>query len=522
MTDPGAATSVTPHLGLAFSAHRPSRAQRRTRLRIWAVNLGLLILAFRLKTWRERHSRAAILLFAASLSAPLGVSQSAAPTDRAFERQFQSALAHFNSGRYAAARQELESLAKAMPNSFEVEELLGLTYSAEGYEEKATGPFEQAVRLRPSSGEARNNLATNLARLGKTALAENEFRKAVELEPESYDANHNLGEFYIHTEEIAAAIPYLEKAQSENPTSYDNGYDLALAYERTGRLAEARRQVEELLRQKDISELHNLLAGVEEKAGNYVAAVNEFEKAAHMDPSESNLFDWGSELLVHQTLNPAVEVFSQGVKRYPNSPRLAVGLGLALYTRGSYDNAVRALLRGIDLDPKDARAYYFLSKAYDHSPSQAGDVVERFRRFADLQPRDAQATFYYAMSLWKGRPSETTSSSLDEVESLLRRALALDPSSSEAHLQLANLYSQRRDYARAIPEYQEAVKLAPNLADAHFRLGQAYVHQGKKDLGEKEFQLHRQLYEQHLAEVDKQRSEILQFVYSMKDDPARP
>jgi len=30
------------------------------------------------------------------------------------------------------------------------------------------------------------------------------------------------------------------------------------------------------------------------------------------------------------------------------------------------------------------------------------------------------------------------------------------------------------------------------------------------------------LYEQHLAEVDKQRSEILQFVYSMKDDPARP
>ena len=330
-----------------------------------------------------------------------------------------------------------------------------------------------------------------------------------------------MGEFYIRTEQIAAAIPYLEKAQSGSPTSYDNGYDLALAYERTDRLLEARRQVEELLRQKDISELHNLLGGVEEKAGNYVAAVNELEKAAHMDPSESNLFDWGSEPLVHQTLNPAIEVFSQAVKRYPNSPRLAVGLGLALYTRGSYDDAVRAFLRGTDLDPKDARAYYFLSKAYDRFPSQADEVVERFRRFADLRPRDAQAIFYYAMSLWKGRPSESTSSSLDEVESLLRRALALDPSLSEAHLQLANLYSQRRDYARAIPEYQVAVKLAPNQADAHFRLGQAYVHQGEKDLGEKEFQLHRQLYERHLAEVDKQRWEILQFVYSLKDDPAR-
>ena len=73
-----------------------------------------------------------------------------------------------------------------------------------------------------------------------------------------------------------------------------------------------------------------------------------------------------------------------------------------------------------------------------------------------------------------------------------------------------------------LPEYQEALKLAPNLPDAHFRLGQAYVHQGEKDLGEKEFQIHRQLYEQHLAEVDKQRSEILLFVYSMKGEPARP
>jgi hypothetical protein len=39
---------------------------------------------------------------------------------------------------------------------------------------------------------------------------------------------------------------------------------------------------------------------------------------------------------------------------------------------------------------------------------------------------------------------------------------------------------------------------------------------GKKDLADKEFQVHKQLYEQHLAEADKQRSEIKQFVHSMK------
>jgi tetratricopeptide (TPR) repeat protein len=468
-----------------------------------------------------RWLAAALLLFAAFLPS-LAATQADTEGRQARERKFQSALAHFNSGQYAAAQQELESLVKTLPNSFEVQELLGLVYSAEGHEEKATAPFEKAVRLRPDSGPARNNLATNLARLGKMSLAEKEFQKVVELEPATFDANHNLGAFYLRMGRIAEAIPYLEKAQSANPASYDNGYDLALSYREQGRLPEARRRIEELLKQRDTAELHNLLAGVEEKAGNYVAAVNEYERAAHMDPSESNLFDWGSELLVHQTPNPAIEVFSLGVKRYPNSPRLALGLGLALDVRGRYDDAVKALLRGVDLDPSDARAYYFLSKAYGRSPSQADDVVERFRRFRDLRPRDAQATFYYAMSLWKGRRSETSPAYLNQVESLLKKAIALDPSFSEAHLQLANLCSQRHKYAEAVPEYEQALRLSPNVPDAHFRLGQAYVHVGRKDLAENEFKLHKQLYEQHLAEIDKQRSEIQQFVYSMKGAPAGP
>ena len=464
-----------------------------------------------------RWSGAGLVLFAA-LSVSLAASQAVAQDRQTHDREFQSVLAHFNSGQYAAAQQELESLVKELPKSFEAQELLGLVYSAEGQDDKATAPFEQAVRLRPESGPARTNLATNLARRGKMELAEKEFHKGVELEPESFDANRNLGAFYLRAGRIAAAIPYLEKAQRENPASYDNGYDLALGYEEEGRLPEARRQIQELLKQKDKAELHNLLAGVEEKGRNYVLAVNEYGRAAHLDPSESNLFDWGCELLVHQTSDPAIEVFSQGLKRYPNSARLALGLGLALDVHGRYDDAVKALLRGVDLNPSDVRAYYFLSKAYDRAPSLVDDVVERFRHYAELRPGDAQATLYYAVSLWKGRRSETSPAYLDQVESLLKRALALDPSSSEAHLQLGNLYSQRHQYAEAVPEYQQALKLSPNVPDAHFRLGQAYSRVGNKSLAEKEFQLHKQLYEQRLAEDDRQRSEIKQFVYSMKEE----
>src|SRR5947209_554134 len=100
-----------------------------------------------------RWPLAALVLFAALCSSN-AAAQAETESRKTLDRNFQSALAHFNSKQYAAAQQELELLAKALPNSFDVQELLGLAYSAEGHEDKATAPLEQAVRLRPESGPA--------------------------------------------------------------------------------------------------------------------------------------------------------------------------------------------------------------------------------------------------------------------------------------------------------------------------------------------------------------------------------
>jgi len=449
-------------------------------------------------------------------------------------REFQTAVAHYESGQYAEAAAQLENLLREVPESFEVHELLGLTYSALSQDAKASQHLERAVRLKPDSAPARTNLAVNCARMGKLDLAEQEFKKALEVEPRNFDANHNLGELYVRSGKIAEAAPFLEQAQRIDPSSYDNGYDLSLAYIQTGRLAGARQLIRDLLKQKNTAELHNLLGEVEEKDGKFVPAANEYELAAHLDASESNLFDWGSELLLHRTLEPAIEVFKQATERYPHSPRLAIGFGIALYSRGNYDDAVKALLRAVgnyddavkallravDLSPSDPRAYFFLSKAYDSSPSQAEEVIQRFQRFTELQPRNGQAFYYYAMSLWKGRRAQDPSLDLNQIHSLLKRSIELDPALAEAYLQLGNLYFEQNKYAEAVPEYVRALELSPDLADAHYRLGQAYVHIGEKDRAQEQLQVYQRLRAEHLAELDKQRAEIRQFVYSAKDSPA--
>jgi tetratricopeptide (TPR) repeat protein len=460
------------------------------------------------------------LVFCAALAAGQNhQNQTQAPQNQQLDRQFQSAVSAYNAGRLTDAAAQLEALLPQAPKTFEIHELLGLVYAGQSQDAKAAEQLQIAVHLKPDSAAARTNLAASLFHSGKSDLAEQQFRKALELEPRDYDANHNLGELYVQAKRIGDAVPLLEKAQEIRP-SYDNGYDLALAYFLTGKLGQATQLVQNLEQTKNTGELHNLLAQIDEKNGEFVPAVNEYEAAAHMDPSEGNLFDWGSELLAHRTYEPSIQVFETALQRYPSSPRLLIGLGMAYYFRGKYDDAVKALLAAADLNPADPRCYLFLSKAYDSSPNQADEVIQRFRRFAEIQPRNARAQYYYAMSLWKGKRAEDPHFDLKEIETLLQKSIALDPNLPEAHVQLGNLYGDQHDYAKSIPEYVRALQLDPNQPDAHYRLGQDYVHTGQKDRAQAELAIYQRQRAAHMAEMDREKDEIRQFVYSEKGEPS--
>jgi len=78
-----------------------------------------------------------------------------------------------------------ENLVRAVPESFEIQELLGLVYSAQSQDAKASEHLDKAVRLQPGSVPARTNLAANLVRMGKLDPAEVQFKKAAELDPKS-------------------------------------------------------------------------------------------------------------------------------------------------------------------------------------------------------------------------------------------------------------------------------------------------------------------------------------------------
>ena len=250
------------------------------------------------------------------------------------------------------------------------------------------------------------------------------------------------------------------------------------------------------------------LGNVKDHPEDPLQAARAYQRAAQQDPSERNLFDWGAELLSHRANGPAVEVFTRGARLFPRSTRMLLGLAVAQYATGSYENAARSFLAATDLSPSDPKPYLFLAKVQSSSITESDGYRERMARFARLAPDSAWANFYYAVSL-RDRDSA-------QAETLLERALQLDPKLADADVQLGIIYFARKNFETAIAAFQKAIAIDPKLEEAHYRLAQAYARIGEKQKAQKEFEIHDHLLKESTAQIEQERRQVQQFVIELR------
>jgi tetratricopeptide (TPR) repeat protein len=357
--------------------------------------------------------------------------------------------------------------------------------------------------------------------------AERSLREAVEHDPKGFDVNYQMGIMLVAEGKPREALPFLERAANLNLGDYDSTYEPSLARTDSGDYERARQDLQALLAKQSKSgqekaELRHLLAEVDEKLGNPLEAVKAFQRAAELNPSESNFFDWASELLEHRAIEPAFEVFAKGNRLFPRSVRMLAGLGASWYARGSYDNAAQRLCEASDLDPNDPSPYLLMGKMQAAETMQSEAIVERLRRFVRLQPQNALANYYYAVSLWKACKSADDSSSLPQIKSLLEKAVQLDPKLGPGYLQLGILYAEQRDFPSAIAAYRQAITAAPRLEEAHYRLAQLYRQTGETANAQAELQLYTQISKEQADETERQRHQVQQFVFQLGDQTSTP
>jgi tetratricopeptide (TPR) repeat protein len=381
------------------------------------------------------------------------------------------------------------------------------------------GP-DTVARTRDSLAKETVSLGESAHRTGLATERETSLREAAEREPPEFSPNHQLGELLFTSGRAREAIPYLERAAAKDPENYVNAYELAYANAQAGNYTNARDQANALLAKKDDPDLHHLLGDVDEKLGDSLGAVRHYERAAQLAPSESHLFDWGAELLLHHAPEPAIEVFSKGNGLFPSSSRILLGLGAAYFASGTYDQAVLRICQASDLNPNDPAPYRFLGKIEQAQNTPSAELVERLHRFVMLQPRSAEANYYYARGLWKLNNASPEEGNAAEVESLLKTAIQIDPRYAGAELQLGVVHFDQGEYTLAIAHFQKALAIDPELEEAHFRLAQAYRQNGASDKAKEQLGLYSELQKQSAQKQERERHEIKQFVYTLRDRPA--
>jgi tetratricopeptide (TPR) repeat protein len=344
---------------------------------------------------------------------------------------------------------------------------------------------------------ASESLAKATVSLGKESTAssgsaapsaESSLREELARQPNDLDGNRQLGTLLAAQGKYSEALPYLQQASR--------------------------------IDDKD-AEIHRLQGEVEEKLGNPLEAVREYQRAATLNPSEVNLFDWGTELLAHRAFEPATDVLTDGNRRFPKSVRMQIALGVAWYARGADDQAARCLEEASDMAPDDATPYLFLGRMQTAKLSPLDGALQRFARFEKSHPDSALAKYYYALSIWRQSPQALDNETSARLESLLMKAVQLDPKLSAAHLLLGTVYSQRGDTSQAISSYQKAAEVGSELedatAEAHYRLARLYSQIGDKKQAEAELQLHAMLTKKTKEDSDRERRQIQEFVITLQD-----
>ena len=127
---------------------------------------------------------------------------------------------------------------------------------------------------------------------------------------------------------------------------------------------------------------------------------------------------------------------------------MLAGLGAALYTSGSVEEAAQRLCDASDLEPANPAPYLFLGKIQEAASAPLPCAKQKLARFAHDQPASALANYYYALALLKRNRGAEDPDTIEHAKALLEKSSATDPKLDLAYLQLGNLYLSRG----ALPE----------------------------------------------------------------------
>lgn len=429
------------------------------------------------------------------------------------QAEFQQAIAELNENDPSQAKTLLQNLHRKYPRNFEINESLGLLCASSSSYVQAEKLLAAAAQEQPDSDVAHANLGVDYLKLHRPGLAVGELRTATRLNPSNSSTQIALGQALMLVHQPHRAAAAFNAALTQQPANSDLLYNAALAEFEDGQPAKSQALLARMGDADASASAQSLYGDVEEKLGNYKQATQHYANAVTLDPSESNVYLLGIEFLRHWTFGPAIQEFRAATQKFPGSRRMRMGLAIAYYGNGNYDQAIPILADLLAQDPNSSLYADLLGRTCTVLTEGINPQCSTLVGFAENHPRNAILATYAATSILH---SPSSPESLALAHKLLRQALAADPKLPEAQFDMGTLLQTQSQWQQSIPWLERAIRLKPDYAEAHYRLARAYSHVGRHNEARKQIALDQRYSKEHQNQLDTRMKEITTLVVKLQ------
>jgi tetratricopeptide (TPR) repeat protein len=300
-------------------------------------------------------------------------------------------------------------------------------------------------------------------------LAIPELQAALALEPSNFEIRANLGVLLFFQGKYDQALPLLQAVVAAKPDLWKIQSLLGIAERKTGDDHQGRIDLETAFPHMEEPKL-KIDVGLQ-LIESYTAT-GELDKASTLITQLLALKPTDPELLyaayrIHSNMM-AEDLLSLSLAA-PDSAQLHQAIAHELQRTHDLEGTIRNLRQALALNPNLPGIHFELAEALHASDDQRlhTEAVEQYKLAVKTNPTDPKAATRLG-------DIEVEMGNLDAGEKDYQQALKLQPNSADAKIGMANVLTERGDPAAAVPLLEQVIAADPSNYLAHFRLSTVY------------------------------------------------